>query len=132
MLLLHSITKYYKYYLPTFPMTRKVLLDTNFILTCIAQKIDFFEEFYLSGIKVIIPENVISELEKLKKTAALKLLEKNEFKKISLQGKNVDNSIVKFARENPEIIIATLDKEMRKKIKNKKVTIRSKKIIEII
>lgn len=28
---------------------------------------------------------------------------------------NVDNSIVKFARENPEIIIATLDKEMRKK-----------------
>ncbi|HOC97078.1 MAG TPA: hypothetical protein PKJ54_02240, partial [Candidatus Pacearchaeota archaeon] len=72
------------------------------------------------------------ELEKLKKTAALKLLEKNEFKKISLQGKNVDNSIVKFARENPEIIIATLDKEMRKKIKNKKVTIRSKKIIEII
>lgn len=111
---------------------KQALLDTNFILTCITQKIDFFEEFYLAGIKIIIPENVMSELEKLKKTAALKLLEKNEFKKITLPGKNVDNSIVQFAKKNPETIIATLDKEMRKKIRNKKVTIRSKKIIEII
>lgn len=113
-------------------MSRKILLDTNFILTCVKQRIDFFEEFYLAGIKIIIPENVISELEKLKKTAALKLLEKNVFEKITLQGKNVDNAIVKFAKENPDIIIATLDQEMRRKIKNKKVTIRSKKIIEIV
>ncbi len=111
---------------------KQVLLDTNFILTCINQKIDFFEEFYLAGIQVIIPENVINELEKLKKTAALNLLEKTEFKKISLPGKNVDNSIVQFAKENPKIIIATLDKSMRKKIRNKKITIRNKKKLEII
>lgn len=113
-------------------MSKNILLDTNFILTCLKQKIDFFEEFYLVGINVIIPENVISEIEKLKKTAALKLLEQNEFKKITLPGKNVDNAIVKFAKENPEIIIATLDQTMRKKIRNKKATIRNKKTIEIV
>ncbi len=113
-------------------MSRKILLDTNFILTCVRQKIDFFEDFYLAGIKVIIPENVIAEMEKLKRITALRLLEKNVFERVTLPGKNVDNAIVQFAKENPEIIIATLDKAMRKKIKNKKVTIRSKKIIEIV
>lgn len=109
----------------------QVLLDTNFILTCINQKIDFFEEFYLAGIQVIIPKEVIGELKKLKKISALKLLEKNNYKMIELGGKNVDNAIVNFAKENLDVIIATLDREIRKKIKNKKTSIRGKKRIEI-
>lgn len=110
---------------------KQVLLDTNFILTCMNQKIDFFEEFYLSGIQIIIPENVVGELEKLKKTSALKLLEKNEFQKILLKGKNVDNSIVEYSKKNPKIIVATLDQEIRKKIKNQKISIRNRKKLEI-
>ncbi len=109
----------------------QVLLDTNFILTCIKQKIDFFEEFYLAGIQVIIPKEVVGELEKLKKISALKLLEKNKYKTLELGGKNVDNAIVNFAKKNPDVIIATLDREIRNKIKNKKASIRGKKIIEI-
>lgn len=113
-------------------MAKQVLLDTNFIITCIKQKIDFFEELPLMGIQILIPENVINELEKLKKDTALRLLNKSDFNKIKLPGKNVDNSIVNFARKNPKTIIATLDKEMRKKIRNPKISIRSKKKLEIV
>jgi rRNA-processing protein FCF1 len=115
-------------------MIKQVLLDTNFILTCLKQKIDFFEYLELEGYAILIPDKVISELEKLKKNYALKLLEKEEvkFKKIYLQGKNVDNSIINFARKNPEIVIGTLDREMRKKIRNPKMSVRNKKKLEIL
>jgi len=98
------------------------------------QKIDFFEYLELEGYKILIPENVILELKKLKKNSVLNFLEKEEkkFQKISLQGKNVDNSIVNFAKENPKIVIGTLDREMRKKIRNSKISIRNKKKLEII
>ena len=113
-------------------MVRLALLDTNFILTCMKQKIDFFEDLYLMGIEVLVPKNVISELEKLKKTAALRLLDKSVFKTISLPGKNVDNAIVEYARKNPGVIIGTLDRDMRNKIRNRKITIRNRKKLEII
>src|SRR3990167_2646427 len=109
---------------------KSALLDTNFILICIKQKIDFFEELYLQGYQIIIPDKVIDELKKLKQTSALKLLEKNNFKEIILAGKNVDNSIINYAKENPEIILATLDKELQGKLKNKKIIIRGKKKLE--
>ncbi len=41
----------------------QVLLDTNFILNCINQKIDFFED--LAGYKIIIPQEVINEIKKI-------------------------------------------------------------------
>ena len=67
---------------------KQVLLDTNFILTCVKQKIDFFEEIYLMGIEILIPEKVIEEIKKLKKEAELKILEreKTKFHKIFLAG----------------------------------------------
>jgi rRNA-processing protein FCF1 len=111
---------------------KQVLIDTNFIITCIKQKIDFFEEIYLMGIQIIIPEQVINELEKLKQEQALRLLEKSKFKEISLKGKIVDNSIINYAKENPSIIVATLDRGIQNKIRNKRMIIRSKKKLEII
>ena len=111
---------------------KSALLDTNFILTCIKQKIDFFEELRFMGFEIIIPDRVIDELKKLKQTSALKLLEKNNFKKIILIGRDVDNSIINYAKKNPEIIIATLDKELSNKLKNRKIIIRGKKKLEII
>lgn len=95
------------------------------------QKIDFFEEIPLMGIQIIIPKEVIRELEKLKKESALRLLKKSEFKKISLKGKNVDNAIINYAKENPDTIIATLDRGIKTKIRNKKMVIRNKKKLEI-
>lgn len=118
------------------------VLDTNFILTCVEQKIDFFEWLNLAGFGIIIPHEVIGELKKFSSgekiklaqnsVLALKILAKNDFEKISLKEKNVDNGIVKFAGENPEIAVATLDREMKRKIKNRKIVIRGKKKLEIV
>jgi len=111
---------------------KQILLDTNFIISCIKNKIDFFDYIETEGYNIVVPEQVINELEGLKKESALRLLEKNKFKTISLMGKIVDNSIINYANKNPSIIIATLDKELQKKIKNRKMIIRNRKKLEII
>lgn len=111
---------------------KQILLDTNFIISCIKNKIDFFDYIEEEGYSIVIPEQVINELEGLKKESALRLLEKNKFNMISLKGKIVDNSIINYAKANPNIIIATLDKELQRKIKNRKMIIRNRKRLEII
>ena len=119
-----------------------VVLDTNFILSCVRKKIDFFNEIKFLGLKIIIPIQVIKELENLTSKGkakfrdeaklSLALLKKNSFEKVDLKIKNVDNGIVKFAKEHEDYIIATLDKEIQKKIKNNKLIIRGEKKLEII
>ncbi len=122
---------------------KKVLLDTNFILTCIRNKVDFFEEIQLLGITIIIPEQVIKEIERISTSQkklrfreeakiALNMLKKSPFKKISLENKNVDNGIAKLAKKDKSIIIATLDKELQGKFPNQKLIIRQKKKLEVI
>lgn len=114
-----------------------VLLDTNFILSCVRKKIDFFGELFSLGFSTLIPKQVIEEIKGLSNSkpeakVALKILEKSEFKKVTLHGDNVDNGIVRIAHENPSWTIATLDKEIQNKIRNQKVTIRGTKKIEIM
>ncbi|RLG12444.1 hypothetical protein DRN73_02550 [Candidatus Pacearchaeota archaeon] len=120
---------------------KKVLLDTNFILTSIRNKIDFTEDIKFLGLEILIPEQVVNELKnilnskkklrfKQESKIALKLI--IPFKKIDLKFKNTDNGIINFAKNNPDIIIATLDREIKKKIKNPKLIIRNKKKLEII
>jgi hypothetical protein len=124
---------------------RKVLLDTNFILSCTKKKIDFFREILLMGIEIIIPEEVIKEIknievsnQKLKDKDAAKLslilLKINKFQKITLNTKDVDKGIINFALNNPEIIIATLDKEIKTKLKKKNhlLIIRGENQLEIM
>ncbi len=122
---------------------KKALLDTNFILTCVKQKIDFFEDLKLRGFHILIPKEVIAEIENIAESKkklrfrddsklALKLLKANKFKKISLDSKNVDNGIIEFAKPYPDIIIGTLDSEIKKKAKNQKLVIREKKRLEIV
>ncbi len=117
------------------------ILDTNFILTCVRQKIDFFRILEETGFRIIIPAQVVQELKKISsrggfETAknselALKILEKNNFEKIILKKKDVDKGIIKFAKKNPETAIATLDREIKRKTKNRKIAIRGKKKLEI-
>lgn len=111
---------------------KQVILDTSFIITCVRQKIDFFEEIKFMGMEILIPEEVIEELKKKQTETALKLIEKSNFKEISLGTKNVDNGIIKTAKENPEMIVATLDAEIKNSIKNNKLVIRNKKKLEVI
>ena len=116
---------------------KQAILDTSFILSCVKQKIDFFEDLELKGIKILIPNQVVDELEKLSEKnsiakLSLKILKTRKFRKIDLKQKNVDNGIIDFAKENPEFLVATLDGVIKKKTKNSKIIIRVKKKIEII
>ncbi len=94
------------------------------------------------GMEILIPEEVLKEIEKIKDSGkklhfrenaelALKILDKNKFKKIKLGTENVDKGLAALA-ENKDIIVATLDRELKKKIKKPKLVIRGKKRLEII
>jgi len=122
---------------------KKVVLDTNFILTCVKQKIDFLDEIKFMGIEILIPEEVLEEIKEIMRFGkrlyfrenaklALKILNKNEFKKIKLGTADVDKGLVNFAAKNKDVIVATLDRELKKKIKKPKLVIRGKKKLEII
>lgn len=86
------------------------------------------------GIKILVPKQVINELKKLNtqySNLALKLIEKSNPKIIDIGKGHVDKKILKYVRENPNTIVATLDKELRNKLKSKMV-IREKKRLEIV
>ena len=112
----------------------KVLLDTSFVLSAIRNKIDFLDRIENLGLQAIVPTQVIVELEGIAKTKqeaeiALKILKK--VKVIDLKTKNTDAGIIKYAKNN-KIVVATLDKEIKKKTKNQKLVIRAKKRLEIL
>ena len=111
---------------------RQVILDTSFILTCVRQKVDFFEKLEHEGFQIVIPDQAIDELMGLGAQLALKILEKRKFKVVKLPGKDADTAIINFSKENPESVVATLDRGLQKRIKNHKMIIRQKKKIEII
>ncbi len=118
---------------------RKVIIDTNFILSCVKQKIDFFEYFESEGYKILIPKQVIKEIERITKSGkkkhfrddaslALKILKKNDFKEIDLGQNYVDAGIKKFLKENPEIFIASLDKNLTNDLEKIFIIKRKKRI----
>ncbi|MCW8966173.1 MAG: PIN domain-containing protein [Candidatus Pacearchaeota archaeon] len=117
----------------------KVLIDTNFILSCIRKKIDFFEE--LAEYEILIPLQVVREIEKItiskkkmkfrdEARLALKILDKGNFTKIDLGVNYVDNGIRKFVKNNPNIIIATLDEDLKRKV-NQRLVIRGR-VLEVV
>ena len=126
----------------------KILLDTNFILTCAKQKIDF--DAIMNGktseeVKWIVPEEVLQELRGLKIGGKIKIKERNaasvgieivttlgaEVVKLSNTANDVDTKIVNYIIDKP-IILATLDKNLKSRVKNKILTLRNKKNLEII
>ena len=116
---------------------KEIILDTSFILTCIRNKIDFFEQLKLDGIRILIPKQVIKEIEgishsRIEAKLALKLIKINKPKIIGLPGKKTDNAIINYSKKNPNVIVATLDREIKSKVKSPKLIIRNKKKLEII
>ena len=122
----------------------KALLDSSFILSCVKQKIDFFENLEEQGIKPLIPKQVIKEIERVAASnkkrhyredakIALKILEreKGNFQIIHLGRKHVDKEIKKYADEHPAVVIATLDRVLRESVDNPYLYIRGRKIIEM-
>lgn len=120
---------------------QQALLDTNFIITCIKQKIDFFDDLKFKGFQIIIPKQVIEELKKLsskKGTAhsisefALKYLKTEKFVTVDLKNKQVDEAIIDYAKEHPSVTIATLDYDIKYKVNNPRMVIKGRKKLEIL
>lgn len=124
----------------------KILLDTNFILACAKQKIDFAslaDELFDENLEWIVPEEVLNELKEISekkgekvrdKDAAevgLQIIKKTKLKEIKLKNKNVDAGIVNYL-SGKDIVLATLDKKLKSRVDNKIMTIRGKKSLEII
>ena len=125
----------------------KILLDTNFILTSVKQKIDFpskANELFDEKVEFITPIEVLDELkklstrkgekikDKLSAQVALEFLKILKIKKIKLKSKDVDDGIVSYLKEHKNIILATLDKQLKERVDNKILVIRGKKGLGII
>lgn len=123
----------------------KIIFDTNFILTCVKEKIDFIND--LEGYQLLLPEQVIKEMEKIsvdrkKKVAerelaklSLAIIEhnKSKFRMIELEKKFVDAGLLRL-KEPGELIIATLDRQLKSMLKGKfkTLTITKRKKLEIV
>lgn len=121
----------------------KVLLDTNFIMNCVRESFDFFEEIFMMGHRIVVPEEVVLEIQRLSKVSktkkdkdvailSLRILAVNDFEKVNCPGKYVDKGIIDFLKNRPEYILATYDKELKKKISNRILVLRGKKKLEIV
>ena len=115
----------------------KIVFDTNFLVSCLKFHIQFLEE--LEGEELFIIDKTNEELEKLIKGGKtqdkqrakiiLALLNKKKIKKIkSEKTETVDDALARLKG----YIIATQDKNLKKRIKGKKLIIRAKKKLEII
>lgn len=116
----------------------RILLDTNFVLTCAKQKIDFVslaDEMFDEKIEWVVVEEVLDELKELSKRKGGKIKDKNaagvgldileglEAEKIKVSNKNVDIGIMNYIR-GKGIILATLDRSLKKKVDNRILSIR--------
>jgi len=105
----------------------KVILDTNFLIYCAKEKLDYVEEInnlLNEDFELVVPMQVVEELERLRIKAkkgkdkaacdlALQLLEANKVKRVEVKGRNVDDGIVNLSESDKKNIVATLDREMR-------------------
>jgi len=111
----------------------KVILDTNFLIYCAKEKLDYIEalkDLLNEDYELVVPEQVIRELmglrdDKLKKVSgndkdavslALQILEKKGVRKVFSEGKTVDDAIVNLAKKDKKNIVCTLDSEIRWKL----------------
>ena len=126
----------------------KILLDTNFVLTCAKRNIDFVsraDEIMDEKIKWIVPQDVLNELGTLKDKAGMKgadteaaklsfeILQNLNPKIIELSGKNpnVDIKIVNYII-GKDIVLATMDKDLKSRVDNKILSIRGKNNLELV
>jgi rRNA-processing protein FCF1 len=111
---------------------QSVIVDTNMLITCIKNKVNIFEILEQKGLKITIPDQVIQELENIHESKkpikqrtyahlTLQILEKRTFSTIDLKTTNVDKGILDFAKANPKITVATLDRNLRERLKKSNI-----------
>jgi len=106
---------------------KKVILDTNFLIYCAKQKIDYVDKIrsLVTGkYELVTVKRVVDELERLRVKAkkfsdrdavglALKLLKINGVKILEIDGKIADDAIIKLHKGN---IVATLDLNLAREV----------------
>ena len=109
----------------------EVIIDTNFIISCLRKKIDFVSQLEEQGFKVLIPKEVMQELKDVRRNsrasredriaidAALEMFSGKKVKHITLGGGKVDDWMIHKGKQG--YYIATLDREIKKHIPNRVV-----------
>lgn len=115
---------------------KKIILDTNFLIYCAENKVDYIagiDELMTEGYELIVPSQVISELEELSQKSekfsdrtaawtALKILKANNIQVASGSGRYADEAILNMVRLGS--IVATLDQDLKKEIgKNNRIIV---------
>lgn len=124
----------------------KVVLDSNFILGCMNKKIDFVEvadELFDENIEWLVLDSVEYELKGLSKRKGVRIKDRQaaeiglkylagKFKLIELnkQG-HVDDLIVDYCNDNG-VVLATLDKDLKQRVKCKILTISDDKSLKLV
>lgn len=117
----------------------RIILDTNFLIYCAKQKIDYaheIEELLKLEAELVTPFHVLKELEKIKGTdkkysnreaanLALKLLELNKVKIFKIKARYADEAILKLSKNN---IVATVDLNLRRRVNRAIVIIGKRKL----
>ncbi len=104
----------------------EVLLDSNFIISCIKRKIDIFQELEGLGFRIIVPREVLEELKDLKARVppadrqaigvAFELFEKRKVEKMRMPRGSVDEGLIALGKKGA--YIATLDAGIKRLIPN--------------
>lgn len=118
----------------------KVAVDTNMLLAIPELKVDFFGQTkrLLAGTSFFVPQAVVKELNNLAKKSVKKrmqiglikdLMKKNNVKSIKTTAEKADNALVELNEKGH--IIATNDKELKKRLKINYLFLRQKKFVEL-
>lgn len=104
----------------------EVILDTNFIISCIKKRIDFISQLEEQGFSIRVPLEVFHELKDLRNSVshadrgaidvALDMFSSKKVKKIKLGHNKVDVGLIEKGKKG--IHIATLDREIKRLVPN--------------
>jgi rRNA-processing protein FCF1 len=108
-----------------------VIIDTNFVISCILKKIDFISELEKLGFKVLVPREMLQEMKDLKKNGktsrqervaidlAQELLNEKGIKKITFGQGRLDVFLIERGKKGD--YIATLDSGIKRMVPNRVV-----------
>lgn len=105
----------------------EVILDSNFIISCVKRKIDFINELMQLGFKIVVPREVIQELKDLRLKVnrdergfidvGLISIDSKKVKKMGFGEGKIDEYLIQKGKTGA--YIATLDSSVKRAVSNK-------------
>lgn len=119
----------------------KVVMDTNFVMEVVRNKIELERElkriveypydlYIIRGTREELKKIAEEKKGKERQTAKLALEIIKDVKTLEASGRNVDEKLASVSDKNT--IIATQDKELKKKIRERIIVVRQKKYLKLI